>query len=525
MKKTFLFLGVMLVVAFGAYKFFDKQAPGIDRDPSSLTRSGQQQMIDQMNLRILSIQSRSQVKAVADEMIAIASASEAIAYPAVQMYAAVASLMPSLEGIIYRCRQFVEQSDWIHMSVLFGLRNFKYNDYLYGPHIEAIFDYLTYPSEQAGKPFRSVAELQDYLLFKVAPQIENFMKVAAQLEQLPPENFEFQFDRSILVGQKVGLRFIDPLETKKTFIKPYFYTVEFLLQRTLGTIYYVSALDLNELPMVSNRVLKTTTMNTFVGDLRLGVPVKGVTPMMTYETIKQARTFLNWRNKISNAGQLVETQTLLDWAFYYGQVSAQNQLAAYVCGLKYPYMKSRGQMPNVDKVKDCSILDQVGSTDSYFITEGSKYLFNPNSMILNFKKKYNAFRDRVRAFSTASQNRYAMITSDVTGKSLQVNVKAFFNAKVPPRDFLPTGYSASAAASASNIAGVSAWNYDHGKPLRFKDYTFGGFFNASEVRDSDSLYQAMATLLYTDAISPFAIFIRVPSPTRFFIPPSEIIRE
>lgn len=529
-NRAIWFFSVVFLCAgfFFAYKNFKPVPSEGSREPASSAAGGQeqQQIIDRMNAKIIGLQNRTQVKAVALEVMNIASEVKDKKYPAVEMYAAVASLVPSLEGIVYRCRLFIEKTDWLHASILFGFRDFKYNNYLYGSHVDALFDYLTYPSESAGKPFKTISELQDYLLFNLAPRLEAVLKVATELEAQPSENFEFQFDRTLLVGQKNDLRFIDPSEVKKTFIKPYFFTLEFLAQRALATIYYVAAIDLDELPIVFNRVLKKTTLNNFVGNLRIGEPVKGVTPQMTYETIKETKSFLKWRQRIALKDQNIQVQDLLDRAFYYGQVSASMQLAAYVCGLKYPYQRSHGQIMQIqNKYSECVSLDQLGSTSSYFITEGDKYLFNPNSMILNVKKKYNMFRDRARAYQESSQGRFATITSDVTGQSVQVNVKAFFNSKVSPRDLLPAGYVNVKAASPSTLAGVDAWNYDHGKPLLFNDYTFGGFFNSAQVSNSESLYKAMSTVLYTDALAPFAIFVRVPSTVRYFIPPSEIVRE
>lgn len=537
MKKTLGFVFALILLVGGFYYFANNQVSSTNlsslsqdaearREPAA-NLAAQQEIVDQMNTKILSIRNRDDVKRIAGEVFALAQKPESKIFPAVQMYGFVASLVPMLEGVVYRCRSFVETSDWLHMASLFGLRDFKYNNYLYGVHIDAIFDFLTYPSEAAGKPFQTVSELQDFFLFQIGPRVEAGLKMMAELEKLPSQNFEFNFDRTILVGQSNGLRFIDPEETKKLFIKPNFYTMTFLLQRALGTIYYAGAMDLNELPIVYNAVLRKTGINNFVGKLRVRDLAKGITPEMTYETIKGTESFLTWRKEISNKGTAIAAQQLLDRSFQFGIASAQNQLAAYVCGLKYTHYRSRGTIFEInDKSKDCMSLDGVGSPKNFYVTEGSKYLFDPNSMILDFKQKYNMFRERYRAYVEANQGKYAKIISDVTGKSIEVNIKALFSTKFSQRDFLPTGYTqVSASSQAAGLPKVHAWNYDHGKPMTFKDYTFGGFFNGSEVKDSATLYQTMATLLYTDAVAPFAIFIRVPSTARYFIPPSEIIRQ
>ncbi|WP_413289698.1 hypothetical protein [Bdellovibrio sp. HCB337] len=527
MKKFIAF--VFVAACFGAAIYFAKGGMTsshemASRMPDAVGVAGQQQVIDQMNQIILSIKDKSQVKAAAQKIAEMAKQENAKAFPGVQMYGAVASLVPDLEGIVFRCRAFVETSDWLHMSWLFGLRDFSYNDYLYGPHVKAAFDFITYPSEKAGPSFAKFSDFQDFALATLAPKLEKIVAASAELEKLPSANFEFMFDRTILVGQGPGLRFLDPEEAKKLFTKPYHYTVTFVLQRALATIYYVGAMDLDELPVVFNRVIRATTINTVRGDLRIGDPAKGVTPKMVYDVFASTKSFLGWRNKITVNGKEVTAQSLLDRSFYYGLTSSYYQLAGYVCGLKYPYARTRGTILEIERTKDCMAFDQEGAGSNYMIANGSPYLFNPNAMVLDFKQKYHALRDRVRAYSAAQKGDYVSIVSDVTGQSIRVNVKAFFKADVSQRDFMPTGYAnAPASSGVEGMPNVKAWNYDHGKPNAFKDYSFGGFFDRSQVNSSESLYKAMSTVLYTDAIAPFALWVRVPSTARFFIPPSEII--
>ncbi|MGZ3746509.1 MAG: hypothetical protein ACXWRE_04100 [Pseudobdellovibrionaceae bacterium] len=527
MKKFIAFIAV--VACFGIAIYFAKNDTSsskvelASREPADVGVAGQQQMLDKMNQIILSIQNRKQVVAAAQQIVQMAQDAQAKNFPGVQLYAAFASLVPDLEGIIYRCRAFIETSDWLHMSWLFGLRDFSYNDYLYGPHVKALFDFITYPSRKAGPEFKKFSDLQDFALGTLAPKLEKVIAVAAEMEKLPSANFEFQFDRTILVGQGNNLRFLDPEEAKKLFIKPYHYTMTFLLQRTLASIYYIGAMDLDELPVVFNRVIRETTINTVRGDLRMGDPAKGVTPKMVYNVFHGTKSFLGWRKQITIANKNVTAQSLLDRSFYFGATSAYYQLAGYVCGIKYPYARSHSQMPEIDRKKDCMTFDQEGNPESYFVANGSKFLFNPNHMILNFKKKYHAFHDRARVYAGSQNNQYTDVYSDVTGQTVRVNVKPFFSTNVSQRDFLPTGYSPESASSPVPELGVKAWNYDHGKPTQFKDYTFGGFFDRSQVNSTESLYHAMSTVLYTEAIEPFALWIRVPSTARFFIPPTELI--
>lgn len=522
MKKVAFAFSLCVMIGLG-FVFSKKYNSGL-RDPASYVgpkpasalvgaNAEQQDIIDNLTEITVSIKKREGVLAAVDEIKRIASEPKHRNYPAVQMYGAVADVVPLFEGIVYRCRDLIEKSDWLNMTALFRLRAFAYNDYVYGEHMKAITDFLTYPSERVGKPFKTVSELQDFLLNKVAVKMESALAVAKKLEALPSQDFQFQLDRTIIVGRSNNLRFIDADEAKKDFIKPYFFTVSFLLQRVIGSIYYMSAMNLDDMPKVVNKILKKTAMNGFIGDLRAdGRTVRGITPQLLTESIESYPSYMTWKTEVNYRGSKLTAGMLLDRAFEYGRSSANYQRAAYVCGLKYPLDLEKGDQSAEVSLETCKTLD-VAEVGSYHINNGEDYLFNPNSMILNFKQKNKMFQDRVRVFEGAAKNSYVKVVSDSTGKSIEVNARAFFNTKKSQRDFLPTSFEGSPSTSVESL-NTYAWNYSHGRPASYNDYTFNGFFNPKEVGNMKTLYANMTTLMYTDSISPFAGFIRVPSPLR-----------
>lgn len=528
MKKFATFFIVIFIIGFAVFLSRD---PGKSlseraaRHPSSVMGlSKQQDALDEITRIVVGINDRTKVVGAVKEIVEIAKRPEHNNHPGVQMYAALASIFPLFEGVIYRMRDIVEPSDWIHMTALFNLRTFAYNDYLYGPHMRAIFDFLTYPSEAVGPRFAKISNLQDFLMTSLAPRLEKLLEKARSFENLPNENFAFEFDRTIFVGEGNGIRFIDPEETKKHFIKPYHYTVTFLLQRLLMSTYYLSVLQLDELPALVSTIVKDTTINQLSHkfDLRpLGVDrAKGVTPKMVFDRVKKTREFLHYKETLSDGSKTYSAQEILDKVFSLAHQSAKYQKMAFICGIKYPFEMANN--PEVNE-KYCMSFSSGTSPESYLVSQGNKYLFNPNSMTINFKAKNNLFQQRLKVFDDNAKGSPSMITSDVTGKSIEINVKAIFQVKFNLRDTLPTGYEAPNDASFATPTGLFAWNYDHGKPSAFSDYSFNGFFNPARVHDIKSLYGAMTTVLYTDAVSPFAIFIRVPSPVRMIIPLNEII--
>lgn len=450
--------------------------------------------------------------------------------PGTQLMAAIARVVPHLEGIIWRCRAFIEPSDWMHMTALFNLRSFAYNDYLYGPHIKALFNYLTYPTTRF-TPFDDVSDLQDYLLKTVAPDLDDSFKRLEKLltnPNLSQEKFQFDFDRTVLVGSRFGLKLIDDSkedgEKYKHFIKPYFYTAAFLLERLLMTIYYSATLELDDFPELVNHVIMATTINTVkekvsvknkVGQVvsklfRVGDPAKGITPEIIYMEMKKMPNLFTFRKD-------VQVQDLLNNAYRHGRSAAEYQLAAYACGITYHYTNG-GNTPPKGKCMDQNLTKK----GFRFIADGNSYLFDPNRMQQGFKRKYNAFKQRARAYKESEEQKFSSITSDVHGRTLKVNLRAFFDEKRSPRSFFPLtpnpkGFMLTGDASEAvpDMKNTVAWHYDHGKPIAFNDYTFNGFFKDPQPHDAMGLYQNMTLLMYTPSIAPFAAFIRIPSPVQF----------
>ncbi|MFA6238165.1 MAG: hypothetical protein WC635_12605 [Bacteriovorax sp.] len=510
--KKFLVIFALSTLVITLFQVTNNSRKIVGPKPASVPGDGNQQMvIDHLTEKILSMKSREDVLVATNEIKQISSREENLNFPVVQVFRAVAQILPSLEGIIYRCRMIVEPSDWLQISALSQLRAFSYDSFVYGDHVKAIFNFLTYPSHHAGKPFQSVAELQAFLLNTVTPQLDEFLALAKKSEKLPAANFEVLIDKTLAVGISEELRFIDKEEAKKIFIKPYFFALEGLLHRVQGSLYYFSAIELNDLPKVANALLKKTTINTFIGELRApGDSVKGVTPILSGQAIKKFPKYLTWKKEIQYRGTNVTAQSLLDRSFNYFRAAAHYQRAGYICGLSYPLNSENNEHMTEAGLSACGSLSSL-DVASYHVNNGREYLFDPNGLVLRFKQKNKTHQDRVRVFEGAANGQYVRVLSDATGKSVDVFAKAFFNTKQSQRDFLPISFKNVDASSRVEELNTYAWNYNYGKPAGYRDFTFNGFFNSNQVNSIDSLEKAMATLLYSDSISSFATFIRLPT--------------
>lgn len=534
MKKVLWTMG--FVVAIAAVVYFTKGTPDTPptaqsnvapeeaRQPSAAVE-GQQAIIDEMTQIILSIANKGEVLPKVNQVLTIAAQKDPKGQmPGVQLLAGYMKMIPGLEGIVYRGRPIVEPSDWLHMSALTTLRTFRYNSYLYGKHVLALFDFVTTPSHKAGPEFKTVTEAQQYLVGKAAPLIESLIAQARAMENLPAESFNFKLDRTLFIGLSDDVRFLDRNETVKQFIKPNLYSITFALQRTLGSLYYWTALNVDDMPAVASEVVAATTINEYKGKLRSFLSAsklaKGVTPIITFDVIKKYPNYFTFRDLTytnhEGKTEKVSAQTLLDRAYTQFFNASYYEMAAFNCIIQYTVSGNTNAT-----LKDCANGDNQDYSSQH-AANGQDFMFNPNALLIDYKIKKAALVQRYKLYANnAASGAYTEITSEVTGKALQLNVKALFSAKNSPRNFFPTAFAKADQAAYQSEIGVHGWNYDHGFPIAYgnkKDFTFGGFFNPQQVADIKSLNTAMATVVYTRSLTNFAVLLPVPSPVIVPIP-------
>lgn len=538
MKKFYIvaFIAILFGISFGAsYKYLQgnqttisakiEVKDAISKGPTStreIASSGnfevneeQQAKFDELTNDILKMKTKSDVKTVSSKIIKTSLDPKYSQMPAIVILAQIAKSVLPLEGFFWRLRKLGEQSDLMHTFALFRLRSFAQFDYLYGSHVKAIFEFLTEPLEKGSRVFNTMSEFQDTLLEAYTPVLEDIIKNLNKLQELPAEQFEFKFDRAIVTGVSEDIRFIDNDERYRYFIKPYLYTITFLYERFLSSIYFMSSVYLDDLPAAFNDILKKSAINNIENKINIFgekySAALGVTPEMVITSFNKYDKLFNARIIKNPVIAEKNTQKYLDLSFKHAKSAANNQLYAFVCGIKYPLSKS-----DVNP-QECMNFDNSFRAESSFIENGDEYIFNPNRMLIDFKSKYHALSDRAKLFNEAKDGQYVNIVSDVTGAEINLNIKALFKVRKDWKAFFPTQFEASGKPGSINKTVNSwAWNYYYGRPTAFPDPTFGGLFNKSEVSTTADIYKQMTTILYTDGLAPFAVFIPISSPVQWF---------
>lgn len=481
--------------------------------------SGQQLIIDTFTEKILAMDSKAKV----DETAAYIQ-DTAKKYPdfvGVQMFAAVASIAPLVKGLGWRLRGIVEDTDVTHSVVLTNLRFFYMSRYAYGKHILALFHYLFDPPNDE-KQFYKISELQDELL-KITPTLEKYLDLAKQSMSLPIENHQFELDRRIYFGLDDDKGFFDDQEAKKTYIKPYTSTVISVLARTIGFIKYLSVYNFDATTAVMRDVLRKSAINKIRDPLRLkkvwsrirGRETKTVPNVISREQIfKLVRKYKKWGTSRFKSDK---AQKLLDEAYEMFVLSSEHDLKGYVCSIEYPRLMLNGDA--ISNKYSCYwgyMEAENFMEEENFVVGGSKFLIDPNLLLINHRQDFHELRDRYRIYHPTSDDGIVEITSDATGVPVRINAKGPFKLQESLQNYFPTKFSNGLEYDdiriEGNVAGTHIkktgqwiWNWDYGRPVAWdSDYvTFSGLFPDAT---NENIYDIMYSVRLTRSLRPFSNF-------------------
>lgn len=416
--------------------------------------------------------------------------------PLVQIYWHALSPLKQMEGIMWRLRGVIETCSVCHLNALNFLRTFFYKDYLYGPHVDAILDYLVEPPTEKPlrKAYKSVTDAQwnyfrplskedkariarnpglekrESLMDAIEASIEGLETAVSKL----PDNFRFQFDNRLLTGYDATKRkrFISQDKVSKTVVKGNFYYMIARRQRFLGFLYFFITYNFNDVPTLLNQVVLETGLNTV-----------------------KARA-LGW----VGAGDKPHVQTNTPMEFVaaiakYPKLGANQGLSGDDCTEKTKRFLRRSHelYMNVQINRLKGLQESLRQSTS---GKSEDYLIRPNVLRSNQEDFENALTERVaiwkKSYETGED--YQM-TNLLAAGQIRVNPSAFFKCHKTLQAFLPypKGQNGTSQVSRGSYTDRSKkiwrWNYDYGRPDRFKDPTFGGLIPDAEGLEGEEFYE------------------------------------
>jgi hypothetical protein len=492
---------------------------------------GLQAITNTLTRQILCLKTRAQLKQYINNIAAIPPENVPDIYTA-RMVSYAAGLLKPLEGIAWRLRPIVElHSELIYLNVLDFLRTVKYNDYNYGSHLKSLFAYLTDPPDELNiSRFSSFGDFQAnfrkvYLMAEAGrpARLDSVLQELIKIGEKPLAYFDFSIDKHLVLGKgDDAVRFLRETDMVKHFIAPYHYDVLYVLERTLGYIYYVTSVNVDAIPAISAEVLTQSLINnptapgrTDINEVQLenagglaSLPAS-ITPDTVYSAAMRHGEFL------TSLLPLKEFNAQLDTAFKHFSNAAKHELWAYVCGIKIPLGKA---VTNIDAA-NCGTID-FGSEaiDMQRVARGRDYLLDPNQLLIDVDRNVMDYQQRVQIFSLEAMNKIQPILSQITGKKLNLNAYALFhfkgdeNQKVDLKPFFfPKTFH-----RIKNVANAKTWQWDHqfGKPLEWYSPSFNGFVTLEGGREPSGaeFYKVvLPTFRYTPSMAAFAnLFVTAP---------------
>jgi len=400
---------------------------------------------------------------------------------------------------------------------------------MYGPHLRVLFHYITDPVVDK-EQFTKISDFQNFLSGSFKTKLIGLYNASLKSLDLPAKNHHFTFDRRIFTGhdEESGKRFFDPKEVKREYIKPYTGYIISGLARTIGTIDYLNSYDMDDLPNIMTKNLRKSAINNVVGRFKLkdyvggkrGADVRNLPNIVSrkelFETVREFKKFLTPRFNQK------QTTALLNSSYEMFKMASEQDLKGYVCTIKYVHMMMNGD--EIERPYNCNwdfMEAENFMEEEYFVVGGKNFLVDPNQLLINHRQKFHELRDRYRLYHPERADGIVNITSDVTGRTVRVNVKGAFSYQEDLKNFLPIMFSESLefgevkidkGVGGRNDIGQWAWNYDYGRPTSWKNQyaTFGGLFPDAKSTERE-MYDLMYTVRLTQSLRPFSnMFTTVP---------------
>ncbi|MAZ47877.1 MAG: hypothetical protein CME65_04900 [Halobacteriovoraceae bacterium] len=493
--------GVLAVVLVAGFIFFsqsgnyhvDSKNGKIHQkfNPSKANRStaSDNDLIQSINDRIIAIKNRAEIKPLIEEIIRLSEQDSHRDNQTLKLYRAIIEPMKHMESLIWRLREVVEKSGLMHMQALSMIRKAYYKDYMYGPHILAILDYLTMPSDTLLQ-FNRPEDIQEFANGELKSSLENSLNLVQEVIANTDSDWSFSFDAYLASGY-------DP-ENNKVFISEakrfekrvnhqYLYFIESNLHRVIGAIEFAVNYDINDYPRFVNQMVSKTAVNTLKKRLFLRSLPKPITPLEMIEAANDYRNFLTLRKS---------------------KEEAQANLSS---SMEHFYQARVKELVGFQKSIDET---DHNNTDQYFL--------NPNILKIGREDKENNLKDKISLFEAAKAGSAKTITSEITGQQIQIDMRALFTPHENLRSFFPTPSGINQAGGKGGnledengdrirhkITGQTlfGWNYRYGKPLSFPDPTFGGFLPGAS---NENIYDIARTMELTGSLDHLKELIPLP---------------
>ncbi len=476
----------------------------------TMNRTQQETVNSYIDKIVHEIKTKEDVLKVGQLIMADAGSAKNKNNPAVKLFATLLKPLPLFEGIFWRLRGIAEEMDFIHLVALSSLRGFSHRDYLYGPHIKAIFDFVTQPTTKPtlGK-IETITDLQEFLFGPVKDKLSITLRECKELLKFPSSSFRILVNLKLIAGEdKAGnIRYLNSKEGEKIFIKPYLHFIIGSLQSTLAVINYQSLYNGDKLPDFITAIGKKSAFNMFkTSPDRILIKSKSVPRGVTAKEINSILHDNDFKSLMTLQVTEEVAKKRLNEAFELAFNASKNYLQGFVCSIEEPI--------SFAITKESSNRDCLNLPKEHFIKKSHKYIINPNALQLNLAKKYHEKNDLYLYFSKAFIKKETItLNSEVTGNKVKINLHRVFTPHPDLKVFYPSKSHFNNLVKVGHEAPVAngkqdwAWDYHYGRPVSYPDPTFGQILPEA---NSQNIYSILRTLRLTSVTQPLAEFLPIP---------------
>lgn len=475
----------------------------------TLASSEGQKLIQNINDRIISIKNKAEIIPLIEEINAIAAKKENQDNHTLQLYRAVLSPIKHLEGIVWRLRSIVEKSGVLHMQALGAIRKLYYQDYLYGPHIIAGINFLVEPSTVHTK-FKNPEKVQDFLEETIKPELEKSLAQVQEILGKTDESWSFPWDAHLQTGHDEASAkvFISQKNRfKKNVTRSYIHLVASSLHRLIGGIEYSINYNINQFHFIINDIVKKTAINSLKQKFKIKSLPEPTTP-------HEIMAILNYTTSKRVGGRSVTRRVTVKKYADFLTLRKNHEVAA---------KNLKSAMNHFHEARKLELKGFTESIDTADHSQGDRYILNPNIIKINREDTEQKLKDIISLYESAKSGESRIVSSEVTGRQIEINLSVLFTPHKDLKVFLPSidnGFSKSAKRGGIIVdergrkikhkrtnGTIFAWNYKYGLPIKWENPTFGGFLpNAT----SDKMYEIARTMQLTDSLRTFKDFLPIP---------------
>ncbi|MCK5072922.1 MAG: hypothetical protein KAQ98_05810 [Bacteriovoracaceae bacterium] len=401
---------------------------------------------------IFKVKDPKEVEGAIDTVTRIAQTSGSV--PA-RIYAMILKPVRKMRSVAWRITPWLGRNDGANFKLRTYIHTAKYSSFLVGTHPRAFVDYLIMPDKKLGR-LETSKQVQAFLQNEIKPALMEFISEANQLlddEGVSDRDFEFMVDQRIATGDGP---FFSKEDLKAQSVKGYIHYLVAYASYAVGSIDMICAYNLDDVWDFANVLALKSAIHANAYVQKVGLKIKKDLQKLKIFSDKMLTSvqdkFLETFPGVKTTSPLLVYGVLNDNKF--------EKLLTFISGSEGLLKEAELNFKNGIAHEEKGFLNLYDYEKKSSMDAKKKFLVPLFYAISeNPKKRLRAIRETKALFG---DQKHVIVFSEVTGSNVQVDIKALFKPHKDLKHFYPVDF----------VVDKKSW--DHGKPVKWNDYTLGG---------------------------------------------------